>query len=239
MPQLPLDSPLTVAPAPSPVPSTAASNGVSQRRRPASNPGSLPLHTALPSGAVLGLRELCHDLQQEVTLLHHLVDRLVEGRPPAPVERALRAQIGVLHETIREAQGPTAPQVVPLRPIVADVILTAQLVHQGSISLEAPTDACVQGVTSELRRAFVNLLDNARNAAPNGAILVTLRADEDEVSLQVQDDGSGTLDTVGAGIGMAVVGEVARRHGGSVTLAAGALGGLSVTLHLPRLETAA
>jgi signal transduction histidine kinase len=192
-----------------------------------------------PTGAALGLRELCHDLQQEVTLLQHLVDRLVDGRPPAPVERALRAQVGVLHETIREAQGPAAPRSVPLRPVVADAVQTARLVHRGVIELDAPSDGLVQGVTSELRRAFVNLLDNAVNAAPTGRILVTVREDDEEVALDVQDDGSGPVDSVGAGIGMAVVGEVARRHGGSVSLGTGSLGGLAVTLHLPRAEASA
>src|SRR4051812_43588805 len=240
MSQLPLDSPLTVAPATAvPEPTLAAAPSLSQRKSRATSTEAWPLTLAVPSGATLGLRELCHDLQQEVTLLQHLLERLVDGHPPAPVERALRAQVGVLNETIREAQGPAAPHVVPLRPLVADAVQTAQLVHPGSIDVDAPAETLVQGVTSELRRAFVNLLDNARAASPRGSILVTVREDDEDVSLQVQDDGSGTVESVGAGIGMAVVGEVARRHGGSVTLEAGTLGGLAVTLHLPRLENPA
>src|SRR4051812_37448395 len=198
MSQLPLDSPLTVAPATAvPEPTLAAAPSLSQRKSRATSTEAWPLTLAVPAGAALGLRELCHDLQQEVTLLQHLVDRLVDGRPPAPVERALRAQVGVLHETIREAQGPAAPRSVPLRPVVADAVQTARLVHRGVIELDAPSDGLVQGVTSELRRAFVNLLENALTAAPTGRILVTVRENDEEVALDVQDDGSGTVDSVG------------------------------------------
>lgn len=238
MPQLPLDSLVTVAPAAAPRTAAAAPLPPTARPRPV-RCEAFPVEVLAPAGAALGLRELCHDLQQEITLLQHLVERLGDGHPPAAVERALHAQVGVLLETVREAQGPAAPSAIPLRPVVSDVVQTAQLVHQGRIDLDAPCDGLVQGVTSELRRAFVNLLDNARAATPRGTIRVTIREEDDEVALQVEDDGTGTVDSVGAGIGMTVVGEVARRHGGTVTLAAGALGGLGVTVHLPRLEVSA
>lgn len=239
MPQLPLDVPAAAAAAGAEA-MPAAPPGLWGRAPRATRPDAWQARAeAVPSGAVLGLRELCHDLQQEVTLLQHLVERLVDGRAPQPVERALRAQVGVLNETLREAQGPAAPRSVPLRPVVADAVQTAQLVHGGVIELDAPTDGLVQGVTSELRRAFVNLLDNAITAAPAGRILVSVREDDEEVAVDVEDDGSGSSGIAGAGVGMAVVGEVARRHGGSVSLTRGTMGGLAVTLHLPRAEASA
>lgn len=192
-------------------------------------------HDSAAAASALGLNELCHDLQQEVTVMEHLVSRLIGARDPQPLEQALRNQVEVLRATLREARLPSPPCDLALRPLVVDVVRTARLVHPGVIDLHVPDEGLVRGVASDVRRAIVNLLDNARLAAPQGSIRVTVADDHDEVLLEVEDDGSGTARAFnGSGLGMAVVADVARRHNGTVTRRVGPLGGLAVGLHLPR-----
>jgi signal transduction histidine kinase len=185
--------------------------------------------------AVLGLRELCHDLQQELSVMECLVGRLIGVREPRALESALGAQLRVLNATLREARMPSAPRRLPLRPLVTDTLQTVRLVYPGVIDLNASTEGVVEGIATDVRRALVNLIDNARRAAPSGVITVTLADEDDDVVLEVADDGSGGQVARGSALGMTVVHDVARRHSGQVTRRAGASGGRAVALRLPRL----
>lgn len=105
-----------------------------------------------------------------------------------------------------------------------------------------------------IRRALENLIGNALRYGSTA--LVTIRASEKALLLTVEDDGPGIapdrrdeamrpfsrLDPArnqdrgsGVGLGLAIVNDVARAHGGTVRLGESAgLGGLSVELILPR-----
>jgi signal transduction histidine kinase len=91
----------------------------------------------------------------------------------------------------------------------------------------------VHGVTSELNHVWLNLIDNAIDAAPrSGHVAVSARADRGDVVIEVVDDGPGiaaedvgrvfdpffTTKDVGrgAGLGLDVVQAVVRNHRGSV-----------------------
>jgi two-component system sensor histidine kinase TctE len=92
--------------------------------------------------------------------------------------------------------------------------------------------ACVAG---EVRRALVNQDDNARRAAPSGTVRICLHEVLDEVLLEVHDDGTAVpAETAGSSLGLAVVRDVAARHGGAVSERTSPLGGMAVTLRLPR-----
>jgi signal transduction histidine kinase len=200
-----------------------------------SNEG-LRLHD-VPAGTALGVRELCHDLQQEVTVLDLLLCRLTDARAADAVERALHAQVAVLRDTLRETQLPPTPTELNLRPLIAEAVATTRLVHLGTIALHASGCGLVRGIASEVRRGVMNLLDNARRAAPRGTIHVRLADIDEDVLLEVEDDGSGSAPACGWGIGTAIVAEVARRHGGTVTQRSSDLGGLAVGIRIPRLVT--
>jgi signal transduction histidine kinase len=182
----------------------------------------------------LGIRELCHDLQQEVTVVEHLLVRLSQTDEVQDVERALLAQVHALQSTLREAWLPPAPRTLMLRPIVLGAVQVYRLVHRGTLVLDTSTDGPVVGVASDLRRVMVNLLDNALKAAPEGAIEVSLAVNGDDVVLQVDDDGSATSPAPGYGTGLTVVRTVTEEHGGTVLLGSSTLGGLSVLVRLPR-----
>jgi signal transduction histidine kinase len=93
------------------------------------------------------------------------------------------------------------------------------------------------GAPDELHRVVANLLDNAERHARTGVAVATTR-DGDAALLTVTDDGPGippehrdrvferftrlddsrAVHTGGAGLGLAIVRELVRRHGGTVTL---------------------
>jgi signal transduction histidine kinase len=103
-----------------------------------------------------------------------------------------------------------------------------------------------------LKRVFTNLVDNA--VKYGGGARVALEAGPERVVVTVEDGGPGVPDseierifepfyrveasrsreTGGAGLGLAVVRSIVRGHGGDVTLANRAEGGLRATVTLPR-----
>lgn len=101
------------------------------------------------------------------------------------------------------------------------------------------------------RRLLTNIVSNAFRYASNAEI--TARNSKGWLTLTVEDDGSGipkemreevfkpfyrldearNLDESGTGLGLAIARDIARRHGGDITLDESPLGGLQVTLRIP------
>jgi signal transduction histidine kinase len=122
------------------------------------------------------------------------------------------------------------------------------------VPLPTPADATVLGAPAALRRALSALVDNAVSHAPGGHVAVSVTVDGEWLRLSVRDDGEG-LDPADAerlvgrfargqgsrgqrrfGLGLSLVDEVVRTHGGELTVA-GALGeGAEMTMILPRIE---
>lgn len=109
----------------------------------------------------------------------------------------------------------------------------------------------VRGVELLLREALVNLIDNAVLYAGRGAaITVRLRRTRDAVRIDVEDNGPGLAPELraraferfvrgaphgeGCGLGLAIVREIAERHGGCAELLPAALQGCIARLTLPQ-----
>ncbi|WP_035787947.1 MULTISPECIES: sensor histidine kinase [unclassified Janthinobacterium] len=149
---------------------------------------------------------------------------------------------------------------VSLRAVVHQVALEMALAavnKEIDLSLEAEHDVLVHGQALLLHEMVANLVDNALHYTPAGGS-VTLRVarhgDAGGALLQVEDSGAGIAaaeresvftpfyrsaaalerNPGGAGLGLAIVRDIATLHGAGVTLADGAGGrGLRVTLAFP------
>lgn len=124
---------------------------------------------------------------------------------------------------------------------------------RGRLALEVKEEAAVMANTDLLSRLVQNLIDNAfKYGRKEGHVWVSADRKENEVLLQVRDDGIGIpLDQqdkiwkrfyqidparsgeMGAGLGLAMVQQIARIHGGYMTLESGPDAGSAFTLHLP------
>jgi len=122
---------------------------------------------------------------------------------------------------------------------------------------EQPGDAAdtmtVRVDKQQLSRALVNLFANAESHG-QGLTAVVVRGCADTVEIEVRDDGPGVPveeqsriferfarggargARTGAGLGLSLVAETARRHGGSVWCAAAPSGGAAFVLRLPRSD---
>jgi len=166
--------------------------------------------------------ELASDLEGEVLRMQALVDDLLllARVGSAPSERAQIDLAAVVHD------------VVPMTAI--------SLVVEGSgraYAGEAPVGRVVR-----------NLVDNAvRHASTKVVVTVQdglVRVDDDGAGLAPSDyervferfvrlDDARERDAGGSGLGLAIAREVAREHGGDVTLSASPFGGLRAELRLP------
>jgi signal transduction histidine kinase len=116
---------------------------------------------------------------------------------------------------------------------------------------DAPASAMVDGNESHLRRAVINLLDNALKHTPEGgSVALSLRRDGALARLSVADTGAGIdpaeLEHIferffrgrraagdGAGLGLSLVSEVARLHGGTVSARNRDTGGCEFIVTVP------
>ncbi|MBF0383937.1 MAG: hypothetical protein HQL69_23215 [Magnetococcales bacterium] len=120
------------------------------------------------------------------------------------------------------------------------------------LKIDVPPQTVVLFDRDQLRQIFLNLIINAAQAAPRGGI-ITIELDSSsssnkKLSLIVQDDGPGLDNKIigkvlepffttrpdGTGLGLAVVTQLARMNGGSITLQPGIKKGLRVVLTVER-----
>ena len=115
-----------------------------------------------------------------------------------------------------------------------------------TINLDAPASLDLPLRPEAMRRAITNLVDNARRHARH--VQITARqTTADSAEILVEDDGPGipperredvfrpfeTGAQGGTGLGLTIVRDIVRAHGGDVTLADSPLGGLSARISLP------
>jgi signal transduction histidine kinase len=120
--------------------------------------------------------------------------------------------------------------------------------------VDAPDTLPVQADFEKVRRILLNLLSNAFRSAPLGGVIsVWIESAADRAAIRVQDDGPGVPPAMqqavfepfrrspggsepvhgGAGLGLAIVSELAVLHGGSATVGEAPGGGSLFTVGLP------
>lgn len=145
---------------------------------------------------------------------------------------------------------------IQLLPMIEEIFTDlTPLAEKNKISLEREGDACVSGSDPLIYRLLFNLCENAiKYNRPNGSVLVSIVPMEKEVDIRVRDSGKGipaelqqsvfqpffrvdqsrSRDYGGVGLGLSLVWEIARLHGGSVQVETSSAEGTCMLLSLPR-----
>ncbi|RNL64421.1 sensor histidine kinase [Nocardioides marmoriginsengisoli] len=196
-----------------------------------------------------GLSESLRSQNHEAANRLHTVVSLIElGRPEEAVAFAT-AELQIAQRLTDQVVGAVD------EPVLAALLLgkTAQAAERGiELTISGDLRAGVGPVEPrDLVTVVGNLLDNAMDAVSSSVdrrVAVQVRGGPDQVRIVVGDSGPGipsadsahvlergwSTKTTGSGIGLALVGQVARRHGGSVTVGTSALGGAEFVVELGR-----
>ena len=178
-------------------------------------------------------RELIGFVQSETTRLNELVSTLLDSTrtreptmEPCDIAELIELCVGLL-----SAQAATQSVVITARPAVAASIIDCD--------------------SRQITQVLLNLLQNAIQILPEGGhVEVQCRGVPGGLSIEVQDDGPGISEEAlprvfepfftrrdgGIGLGLSVVKQIVRAHGGSIVAGMGRLGGASFTIFLPRHE---
>jgi len=212
-----------------------------------------------PTAAILGysefLREAIDPGRQDLAAdLHHIVEN-------ATAIQDLAGEISsVASETVTETCA--ALDVVDLRSLVeqaVDAVRPAAEARRIDLTFDrGPRPARILGARGQLRRIFVNLLENALKFSPEGGhVAASVSCAGERVSIAVEDDGPGIppearevifrrrmrlrqVDGEGKGLGLAIAREIADLHGGTIHVEDGPNGcGSRFIVELPALAGAA
>ena len=205
------------------------------------------------AGVDAGLRDLRAELRLDQVLADRdsVFDGTLEGT------QRISDLVGELKQYSGGQRG--EPEVFDL---VALLRTAAQWVEKGRgqrglVTLELPTELPVLGRSGQLHQVFVNLLENAADAAGEGSgeVAVRGRSTADGIAVTVADNGPG-LDPEhipelfepfyttkppgqGTGLGLYIAYGIVHEHGGTLEASNAPAGGACFTVHLPLAPPAA
>jgi signal transduction histidine kinase len=182
------------------------------------------------------LANTSHELRTPLARIRLGLD-MIEARPDATLRAALRADVAELDRMIDElllaSRLHALPALGPVEEIDLQALAAEECARYEACELDGAS-AVVVGDPRLLRRLVRNLLENAeRHGRP--PVAVTIRREGEAAVLRVEDAGPGvapddrdrvfmpfarlTGDERGVGIGLSLVRQIARLHGGDVTVA--------------------
>jgi signal transduction histidine kinase len=193
------------------------------------------------------LRGVVHDLRQPAVCISALVAScrasLDKGQRPDEALRRIddqaRQMLALVAGLLDDGSpASTADTSAPVADIVVEAVAYLRLVHRVDARIRSAVDAGVGVQTSEtsLRRAVVNVLDNAARAAgPEGHVVVSTRRRNGEVQVRVEDDGPGFGGlTAEHQVGLRSAAHQLSREGGRIDVSSSRrLGGALVTIVVP------
>ncbi|MEU8348907.1 HAMP domain-containing sensor histidine kinase [Streptomyces sp. NPDC048845] len=189
-----------------------------------------------------------HELRSPIASLRTQLE-VAEAHPelldlPGAIEDTVRLQALaadlLLLARLDAGERPPADARVDLGALVREEV--SQRADPVPVDVSVAGECEVSGSRGQLARVLGNLLDNARRHAES-RVAVSVRREGADAVLEVSDDGAGvpeaereriferfvrlddarSRDDGGAGLGLAIARDVAVRHGGSLTVAGGAV----------------
>jgi len=208
--------------------------------------------SALIKGRTMLLGAVSHDLKTFITRLWLRVEAIENPDQRARAERDLDDMARLIDDALSVARGTSVSdrrECMDLAALVADEVARRQDREIHVVPCEL-TDTSFHGDAVAIRRVIANLLDNACRYGDH--CRVSLQSARGGMVLTIEDDGPGIPDaereavfepfyrleqsrsrsTGGSGLGLAIARQITEAHGGTIKLAASALGGLRVDVRL-------
>jgi signal transduction histidine kinase len=123
--------------------------------------------------------------------------------------------------------------------LLADVAALMKAEARGaqvSLSMDNMLAISISGREVELQQALVNLVRNAIAATPGGTVTLGAERVDDELHLNVRDDGKAITQERGMGLGLIIARTIAEAHGGRIGSHSLVPSGSCYTLILPLLD---
>jgi signal transduction histidine kinase len=197
---------------------------------------------------------MSHDLKTPLTRIRLRTEMLDDAELRAKFAKDVEEMESMIAQTLdfmRDATASEPAQPVDVMALLESLQTDYQDAGQG-FELDGRAARPISGRPRALRRCLTNLLDNAIRYGRGARIEVEERASE--LAIRVLDEGPGipqaeierafepffrgeasrSRETGGTGLGLGIARNIARAHGGDVTLANRGGGGLEATLTLPR-----
>jgi signal transduction histidine kinase len=200
------------------------------------------------------LAAVSHDLRTPLTRMSLRIERIEANEVRYRLRQDLAEMNGLIDATLyylRERDGAAGPrQRVHIEALLQAIVDDCEEIGQ-DVRLQGHAEPLL-AYPSELRRAIVNLVENAHRYG--GAAQILLTDSLDRVTIDVCDNGPGippeeiqrvlepfyrvessrSRATGGVGMGLSIAADIVGRHGGELTLSNRPEGGLRVRVVLPR-----
>jgi len=199
------------------------------------------------------LAGVSHDLKTPLTRIRLQLALMTEG----PEVQALIEDVAEMERMLDDyldfarGEGGEKSQLVDLSALVRDAAKAAERARPGPLAVDVPEGVLLSVKPRALRRCITNLIENALKYGHSASISLDLEARFAEI--HIDDAGKGippelrdeafrpfhrldegrNLQSGGVGLGLAIARDIARAHGGDLTLSEAPRGGLRATIRLP------
>ena len=199
------------------------------------------------------LAGVSHDLRTPLTRMKLQLSLMKDAVAKKELEHDINEMTAMLDSYVSFVRGaiPDPIEQIKLKDFLNEICQNIKKENK-ELKLKVIRDIKSSGRPLQLRRCFINIIENAVRYSQK--IVVELNGDEENIVIDVSDDGPGvpkekfedifkpffTLDPSRnklkgeSGLGMTIARDIVRSHGGDIALFKSSMGGLKVTIRLPK-----